>query len=312
MNTAVIGIGGVGGCFGGLLCQVLQSRDDLKIFFVARGRHLYEIQKNGLLLETKEGEMVCKPSSAIDTLADLPELDFCMLCVKSYDLDSVLLQLHDKISAKSTILPLLNGVDIHERIRHRIKTGVVYPSCVYISAYVKRDGKVTQQSKSGTIIFGKETHSDKADERIFDLFTHANIKYRWLDNPFSEIWSKFIFIASFSLVTANFNKTIGDVLASKDLSSAVKNIMREIENIARKKSIALPENITETAFDKGRQFPPETKTSFQRDYENMDKPDEREVFGGAIVSMAQQLGIEANTTREIYQSLQAKKAFYYP
>ena len=77
MNIAVIGIGGVGGYFGGKLCRLLHSTNDLKIFFIARSTHLHEIQKKGLLLETHEGEMVCKPTFATEKISDLPELDLC-------------------------------------------------------------------------------------------------------------------------------------------------------------------------------------------------------------------------------------------
>ena len=83
--------------------------------------------------------------------------------------------------------------------------------------------------------------------------------------------------------------------------------MQEIKAIAGKKGIALPENITETAFDKGRQFPHQTKTSFQRDYKKKDKPDERDIFGGTIIRMSEELGTAANTTQDIYRSLQETK-----
>jgi len=184
MNIAVIGIGGVGGYFGGKLCRLLDDSSlDLKIYFIARNRHLHEIQKNGLLLDTDEGEFLCKPTFATDTISNLPELDFCLLCVKSFDLDSVLPQLREKISSKSTLLPLLNGVDIYERIRRQIKTGAVFPSCAYVSARIERDGKVTQRGGLCTIVFGKDPHNDFVDERIFGLLTKARIKHRWQEDP---------------------------------------------------------------------------------------------------------------------------------
>lgn len=307
MNIVVIGIGGVGGYFGGKLCQMLQDRNDLEVHFIARGRHQKEIQKKGLLLDTDDGVMLCTPTSATDRFSDLPALDLCLLSVKSFDLDRVLPQLQEKISEQTTLLPLLNGVDIYERIRRHIKTGVVFPSCVYVSARIEREGKVTQRGDLRTIIFGKDPHNDLVDERIFDLFSQARIKYEWHENPYISIWSKFIFIASYSLVTANFDKTIGEVLASESLSSTVVAIMRDIEAIARKKDIPLPENIVSTSFERGQSFPPETKTSFQRNYEDRSKPDEREIFGGAIIHMADRLGIAAETTRDIYQSLEAHK-----
>ncbi len=48
MNIGVIGVGGVGGYFGGKLTNLLgqDAWSGLKIYFVARNRHLQEIKKN--------------------------------------------------------------------------------------------------------------------------------------------------------------------------------------------------------------------------------------------------------------------------
>jgi ketopantoate reductase len=97
---------------------------------------LKEIQTNGLLPDTDDGLMICTPTQAIGNIAELPRLDYCFICVKGYDLDSVLLQLKDKISAGTIILPLLNGVDIHQRIRKIITTGYLHPACVYVGTHL--------------------------------------------------------------------------------------------------------------------------------------------------------------------------------
>jgi len=97
------------------------------------------------------------------------------------------------------------------------------------------------------------------------------------------------------------------VVASDELSSSTKQIMHEISSIARKRGIALPESIEDDSFAKGKNFPFEAKTSFQRDFENMDKPDERDLFGGTIIRMGIESGIPTEKTKEIYESIQKKK-----
>lgn len=151
MNVGTIGIGGVGGYFGGKLTGLLgqDTNKDLKIYFVARNKHLEEIKKNGLLLSTVEdGETICRPTLATDNIDELPELDLCFLCVKSYDFNSVLKAVKNKIKDDTDIIPLLNGVDIYERVRKIIPNGVVYPSCAYVGTHLERYGKVTQNGGS--------------------------------------------------------------------------------------------------------------------------------------------------------------------
>jgi 2-dehydropantoate 2-reductase len=307
MNIAVIGIGGVGGYFGGKLTQLLKDDKSLNIYFIARNHHLKEIQENGLILDSDDGEFICHPTKATDNIAELPILDLCLVCVKGYDLDKTMPLLKDKISDKTMILPLLNGVDVSERIRKTIEKGVLFPSCVYVGTHIEKPGKVTQRGGTRTIHFGNDPENSFVNPAIFDLFKKADIKYNWLDEPYTEIWSKFVFIAAYGLVTANFNKTIGEVVASDELSNCTKQIMHEISSIARRRGIALPESIENDSFSKGKNFPFEAKTSFQRDFEIIDKPDERDLFGGTIIRMGIESGVPTETTKEIYESIQKKK-----
>ncbi|MHA2062262.1 MAG: 2-dehydropantoate 2-reductase N-terminal domain-containing protein, partial [Candidatus Sifarchaeia archaeon] len=47
MKIAIIGIGGVGGYFGTKLALEYVPTEEHGIFFLARGKHLAEIKKNG-------------------------------------------------------------------------------------------------------------------------------------------------------------------------------------------------------------------------------------------------------------------------
>lgn len=310
MNIAVIGVGGVGGYFGGKLTQLLRDDPDLKIYFIARGDHLVEIKRNGLLLDTDEQQIVCKPTLATDDISELPALDLCLIAVKSYDLEGVLIRLKPKITGSTMILPLLNGVDIYERIRSVIGNGVVLPSSVYMGTHIEKPGKVTQRGGVCTIVFGKDPRNENDITALTDTLKKANIRFSLSENPYVEIWGKFLFIASFGLVTACYDKTIDEVLESEELSSYVKKIMSEIVDIANSKRISLPPSIIDEAFAKARGFPFGTKTSFQRDYEIPGKKDERDLFGGAIIRMGEQLGMNTEITKMIYGYLQKGKATY--
>lgn len=98
----------------------------------------------------------------------------------------------------------------------------------------------------------------------------------------SDIWEKFIFIAAYGLVTATHEATLGDVLSDASLKAKVIEVMSEAASLARGLGVNLDKHIVETSFEKAHNFPPETKTSFQRDFELKNKPDERELFAKAL------------------------------
>jgi 2-dehydropantoate 2-reductase len=308
LNIAVIGVGGVGGYFGGKLARANEHSTENKVFFVARGEHYREIAGNGLLLDTDKGEYICRPRVIADDIGSLPVPDAVLVCVKGYDLSEVTDSLKDKVNRGTIILPLLNGVDIYQRIKTKLNEATVLPSCVYVGTHIERPGKVTQRGGACKIHFGDDPEKKGIDDRFLRILEESGIDYNYTNDPFAEIWSKYIFIAAYGLVTANYNKTLGEILEDQDLSDEVRSIMGEIYNLAKAQSVALPKSIVEESYEKGRKFPYETKTSFQRDYEITGKKDERDLFGGTILRMGKEHNIDVRQTQRIYESLNIKKA----
>jgi 2-dehydropantoate 2-reductase len=100
---------------------------------------------------------------------------------------------------------------------------------------------------------------------VVDLLQESKIDFDFKDNSLTDIWTKFIFIASFGLVTAKHNSSIGTVCADEEQKHEATEIMKEIRQIAMSKEIHLEEDIIEKTFEKASTFPFETPTSLQLD-----------------------------------------------
>src|SRR5437867_3286479 len=234
MNIGIIGVGGVGGYFGGKLCQLQKHDRDLNISFVARGEHLTAIRNSGLLLRSEtDGDLVCKPTLATDDFRVLPPLDLCLICVKEFDLSSALSQLKPSVGDATILLPLLNGVDVYSRVRRIIKNSTVLSACVYVGIHIESPGMVTQKGGPCRILFGVDpSRPDFSPNELLQLFSAAKIKAEWTPNIQTEIWMKFIFICAFGLVSATFNKTLGEILEDDALREDVQTIMQEAISLA--------------------------------------------------------------------------------
>ena len=147
-------------------------------------------------------------------------------------------------------------------------------------------------------------HYSKSASGVFD---NSGIRYEWCDDVTIALWTKYIFIAAFGLVTASFDKTLGEVMGSSPLSECVLAVMREIVALSEKKGVSLPAGIILESYAKGREFSYETKTSFQRDVEAADKPDERDLFGGTILRLGQQLDVATPMTLDLWERLSRRK-----
>jgi 2-dehydropantoate 2-reductase len=65
MRIGIIGIGGIGGYYGGKLALKYAGSGEHEIIFFARGEHLAAIRKNGLKLVTVDGEYTAWRSQGI-------------------------------------------------------------------------------------------------------------------------------------------------------------------------------------------------------------------------------------------------------
>ncbi|MBN1181426.1 MAG: 2-dehydropantoate 2-reductase [Bacteroidales bacterium] len=304
MKICFYGVGGVGGYFGSLVTRKFNEIHDF--YFVARGKHKDAICSNGLTLKKSGGEEIINvmPKKCTDTADDLPVCDIIVVSVKSYDLANVAREMVKITGEKTIILPLLNGVDIYERIRLHLSSGIVFPSCVYVGTHIESPGVIFQKGGSCKISLGKDPQSpDFYPEALLKLLKESGIHFSWEDNVNVSIWSKYMFIAAYGLVTAAFNKTLGEVLEDPELGKLTREIMFEIETIAKKLNIALPLDIVGSSFVKAGQFPYEAKTSFQRDVEAKGKINEGDLFGGTIMRFGERLGIPTPQTRKVYEML---------
>jgi 2-dehydropantoate 2-reductase len=228
--------------------------------------------------------------------------------VKSFDLAGVLPRLADALSGRTIIIPLLNGVDAYERIREKISDARILPACAYVGTHIESPGRIRQDGGACKIVLGKDPKAPHFEpEWVFDLFRKSGIKFEWRDDARPELWKKFMFISAFGLVTAASSRTLGGVMADGKSSGRARSIMREIEAVARAAGITLPDSIVEDSYNRVREFPFETKTSFQRDFERSDKPDERDLFAGTILRMGAQLGVPTPATRDTLDSLNGLK-----
>ena len=132
-NIVVMGLGGVGGYFGGMFALNITTnwRDKRDLTFIARGAHLEAIKANGLTLKLwKQDPVVCIPKMVTDSVLKLPYINFLLLAVKNYDLEDAIRQVESRLNSDTVIMPLMNGVDVYDRIKAIAKKSIVITSLI--------------------------------------------------------------------------------------------------------------------------------------------------------------------------------------
>jgi 2-dehydropantoate 2-reductase len=304
-HIVIIGLGGVGGYFGFKICQSNETNKLHQISFTARAKTYEIVKKNGLtLLSPEHTNNVTNPDTIYQNISEIQNPDLIFVCVKEYDLENVCNQLSKIITKETILLPLMNGADIYERIRKIIPNNTILPSCVYVASHIKEKGIVEHNGKTGKLIFGKDPeHTSENIDWIVDLIQKSKINFEFKENSLVDIWTKFIFIASFGLVTAKHNSSIGAVCSIELQKEEAAKIMNEIKSIADKKGIYLHDNIILKTFEKASTFPPKTPTSLQLDVNSGKKDNELELFAGAIINYGKEMNINTSFTESIYQEI---------
>ena len=305
----VVGIGGIGGVIGSRLA-LRPPAAGRQVTFIARGPHLAAIRARGLRLIRPDGTAVLvRPDLATDRLEEAPAPDLVVICVKSYDLDAAADQLAAVVQPSTVALSLLNGADIRERLRGRLRRGIVPPACIYVSARRREPGTVEHVGGAGKIHLGSDPEVPAwSGGELRAVLQEAGIPYQWHDDPTVAVWTKYVFIASLALVTAARGADFGQVLADPQLSAQARGVMEEIRRIAEAGGIALPADIVESTLRTAGGFPPETRTSYQRDIENRAPADEGDLYGGTILRLGARYGVPTPVSEELSAAIARLRA----
>lgn len=305
MKTAIIGIGGVGGYYGGKLAVRYASAADHAVFFVARGIHLESIRKKGLEVITKEeGDFVAEPTLATDSPKELGPLDVIIFCVKGYDLEEAALMTRENIHPDTVVISLLNGVDNADRLQKILHQGHILNGCVYISSRIAAPGKIEQVGGPRLLIFGPERGPTDHFRDIESLLGEAGIKARLSENIATEVWTKFVFMGPLAGITSMKREPFGAVMENDADRSVVEGLMREVVSIAKAQGLTLPDDVIQKSLDLAAGFPYETKSSMQLDFEK-GKRTELEAFIGYVVKSGQRLGIPTPLHETVYSTLKS-------
>ncbi len=308
MKIAIVGLGGVGGYFGGKLALQFESKDEHQIMFIARGPHLKKIKEKGLEVTTQEeGAFVARPAYATDNPKELGTVDVVIFCVKGYGLNSAARMLANNIHDDTAVITVLNGVDNAARLKAIFNRGNVLNGCVYISSRIISPGKIEQIAGPRTLIFGPEDGSIEPYKDIESVMKNAGIKATLSSNIQTDVWTKFVFMGPLAGITSMLEKPFGAIMEDQDNVKMVEGLMREVESLAKAHNVFLPDDVVRKSLALARNFPYETKSSLQLDFEKR-KQSEIETFTGFVVRSGKAFGIKTPFHNEVYSVLKEKEA----
>ncbi|HKY29058.1 MAG TPA: 2-dehydropantoate 2-reductase [Pyrinomonadaceae bacterium] len=298
MRIAIFGTGGVGGYFGGRLADAGED-----VTFIARGEHLRAIRANGLRVDSQLGDFVVLPAKATDDVNEIREVDLVIVGVKAWQVPEAARALKLRVGPDTSVLPLQNGVEAVSQLVHELGADSVIGGLCRIVSFVVGPGHIRHAGFTPSIIIGEL--DNQRSERIAELervFQHAGVQITIATDIQVALWTKFLFIASFSGVGAIANAPAGVLRTDPKWREQMLAAMREIYLLAHARGIKLPAESIDNAMAAINALPEDGTSSMQRDIA-AGRPSELESQNGAVVRMASESGIDVPTHALIYETL---------
>ena len=264
-RIGIIGIGGVGGYFGGLLAKAYQESDAIEIIFIARGETQKTITKRGLKIVTDNDEIIVFPDLVSNDPNVIGKLDFLICATKTYDIEESLIAIKKCITKNTVILPLYNGVDAPERINVLFPENEVLQGCVYIVAMIDSPGQIKKIGTYEKLFFGSSNAPISVLNRLQSIFAAAKIESYLAENIEESVWEKFVFISALASATCYLDQNIGEILNSKKSRSFYVDLLNEVTMLAAVKGLNLPQDIVLQSIQKLENSPLDATSSMHRD-----------------------------------------------
>src|SRR5712675_925531 len=213
MRIAVVGAGGVGGGFGAALAKA-----GAEVVFIARGAHLAAMKSEGLKVQGGRGETHLVPTRATDDPTEIGTVDIVLFCVKLWDVESAGHHIRPLIGSGTAVIPLQNGIDAAERLIPILGSNAVMGGVAQISASITEPGVIQQVGTFMRMIFGEfDGRRSQRGEDFLALCQKAGFDATLSEQIVTELWMKFILLATNAGITAATRRPLGELRDDPDI-----------------------------------------------------------------------------------------------
>jgi len=298
MRIAVVGAGGVGGELGAALAKA-----GADVTFIARGAHLAAMKSEGLRVNSPRGDTHLVPTQATDDPAGIGKVDIVLFCVKLWDVESAGQHIKPLVGSGTAVIPLQNGIDAADRLLPILGSDAVMGGVAQISASIIKPGVIQQVGTFMRMVFGElDGRITTRGEALLALCQKAGFDATLSEQILTELWMKFILLATNASITASTRQPIGRLRDDPDVRPVIVAAVKEVHAIARAKGIALPTDAVDKVLDFIGHAPPAMKASMALDLERGNRL-ELPWLGGKVVALGRELGVPTPVHSTMYALL---------
>ncbi|MGD9076209.1 MAG: 2-dehydropantoate 2-reductase [Desulfobacteraceae bacterium] len=299
MRIAVFGTGGVGGYFGGRLAQAGED-----VVFIARGDHLEAMLKQGLQVDSVNGDFRVKSVQATDDPAQVGIVDMVLVGVKAWQVPEAAEAIRPMIGPDTVALPLQNGLEAPKQLAAVLGDQHVLGGLCGLSTFIVGPGHIRHAGADPFIRFGElDNRPSQRVERLRQAFERATgLTVEIPPDIHVAMWMKFLFITVWSGLGAVTRAPLGIWSSLPETRHMAESALQEIISVAQARDVGLPENAMPTIMNMYDSLPPDITSSMQRDIAE-GRPSELDAQIGAVVRLGEETDVATPLHKFIYDTL---------
>lgn len=294
MRIAIMGSGGLGGFFGAKLVQGGAA----DVHFVARGRHLEAMRRDGLRVEGPEPLHV-KGLNVTDDPREIGGADVVMLCVKLWDTEAAIEQIRPMVGPQTTVISFQNGVLKDQYLRAAFPAQQLMGGVGYVATTIAAPGVIAQTGPMQRLLFGEFDGSRSArGQALLAACLAGGIKAELSTAILREIWQKYVFLVGLSGTTTTIRKPIGPIRSNPQTRAFLLDVMREVVAVGRAHGVDLPDDYAQVRLQLADDVSPDMTSSMHHDLQRGNRLEVRWLSGG-VVELGAAKGVPTPLNRAI-------------
>jgi len=196
-----MGSGGLGGYFGARL-----AKGGADVHFIARGKHLEAMRRDGLHVEGPEPIHIPRVN-ATDDPREVGVVDFAIVGVKLWDTEAALEQMRPMVGPATALISFQNGVLKDQYLRAAYDASQIVGGVGYVATTIDRPGVIKQTGPMQRLLFGEFDGSRSArGVALLEASLAGGIKAELSTNILREIWQKYVFLVGLSGTTTTMRR----------------------------------------------------------------------------------------------------------
>lgn len=291
MNVVIMGAGGVGGYYGGML-----ARAGHEVFFIARGASLARMKSDGLAVKSFKGDFHVTAARG-ERSDSFGVADLVLVCVKSYDTAGSFDLFRKSVGVDTVLVSLQNGIDNEELLADEFGREKVMGGVAFIGSRVEAPGVILHTAFGHITIGDLDGGVSERAQRIGGMFNAAGVKCRVSDDIRRDLWRKMIWNVGFNALCAALDRPAKEAVAFDDTRWIVKTAMLEWIAVARASGVDLDPGLADKNIDvtlEGGEVIPSLLHDKRRGQRM-----EIEAINGKVVALGEALGIGTPVNRTL-------------